>query len=343
MRIRGLIAVLLPLSAVFVAGGASAASSPHAVAIQVPRTLIAGVPVIRITSDATTSARQLPALVTSPSIATTWHEIGPHQFAALTTASLTPGSTLTVNAPTTISCSDSACRFTSTRAISIDVPLNVTWLQSLLAVTNYLPVSFTSTSGSAPTSPSVTGTFAWRFPLLPLSVHSLWIPGVNNVLIKGALMSFQNEHAMRATGIADSATVSALVDMVTAGKVSSRTWNYVDVSERRPQRATLFVDGVQKMSTLANTGVAGATTDLGTYPVYIHIKFQWMTGQNLDGSHYRDPVNWISYFNGGDALHEFYRYTYGWPQSLGCVEMPHSAAQAMWPYTPIGTLVTVHA
>ena len=343
MRVRALLAILLPLSTLVVASGAAASVNPHVVSVQVPRTLIAGIPVARITLGVTASAHQLPALVTSPPFATTWREIGPHQFAAMTTGSLTPGSTLTVYAPTAISCSNSVCRFTSTRAMSIEVPLNVTWLQSLLAVTQYLPVSFTSTSGAAPTSPSVTGTFTWRFPLLPLSVHSLWIPGVNNVLIKGALMSFQNEHAMRPSGIADSATVAALVDMVTAGKVSARTWNYVDVGERRPQRATLFVDGVQKMSTLANTGVAGATTDLGTYPVYIHIKFQWMTGQNLDGSHYRDPVNWISYFNGGDALHEFYRYSYGWPQSLGCVEMPHSAAQAMWPYTPIGTLVTVHA
>ena len=46
-----------------------------------------------------------------------------------------------------------------------------------------------------------------------------------------------------------------------------------------------------------------------------------MSGTNPDGSHYADPVTWVSYFNGGDALHQFYRSTYGWPQSLGCVEM----------------------
>jgi lipoprotein-anchoring transpeptidase ErfK/SrfK len=49
----------------------------------------------------------------------------------------------------------------------------------------------------------------------------------------------------------------------------------------------------------------------------------------------------VSYFNGGDALHGFIRASYGWPQSLGCVEMPFASAKTVFPYTPIGTLVTV--
>ena len=54
-------------------------------------------------------------------------------------------------------------------------------------------------------------------------------------------------------------------------------------------------------------------------------------------------MTWVSYFHGGDALHQFYRASYGWPQSLGCVEMTLSDAKYVWPYTPIGTLVTVRA
>ena len=49
----------------------------------------------------------------------------------------------------------------------------------------------------------------------------------------------------------------------------------------------------------------------------------------------------MSYFNGGDALHEYPRGGYGYPQSLGCVEMPLSEAASVYPYTPIGTLVDV--
>jgi hypothetical protein len=35
------------------------------------------------------------------------------------------------------------------------------------------------------------------------------------------------------------------------------------------------------------------------------------------------------------------RASFGTPQSLGCVELPLASAAKVWPYTPIGTLVTV--
>ena len=43
---------------------------------------------------------------------------------------------------------------------------------------------------------------------------------------------------------------------------------------------------------------------------------------------------WVSYFNGGDALHGFVRSSYGSPQSDGCVEMPVANAQVVYPLTP---------
>jgi lipoprotein-anchoring transpeptidase ErfK/SrfK len=69
-----------------------------------------------------------------------------------------------------------------------------------------------------------------------------------------------------------------------------------------------------------------------------------MSGTNPDGSHYVDPgIQWVSYFNGGDALHGFVRASYGFPQSDGCVEMPVAHAAVVFPLTPLGTLVTVQA
>jgi hypothetical protein len=41
------------------------------------------------------------------------------------------------------------------------------------------------------------------------------------------------------------------------------------------------------------------------------------------------------------ARYRTYRGSFGTPQSLGCVELPLAAAAKVWPYTPIGTLVTV--
>ena len=60
-----------------------------------------------------------------------------------------------------------------------------------------------------------------------------------------------------------------------------------------------------------------------------------MSGTNPDGSHYVDPgIPWVSYFNGGDALHGFVRGSYGFPQSDGCVEMPVANAADRVPVDP---------
>ena len=66
------------------------------------------------------------------------------------------------------------------------------------------------------------------------------------------------------------------------------------------------------------------------------------SGTNTNGSHYSDPgIPWVSYFHGGDALHGFLRSQYGYPQSLGCVELPESTAKTAYEYLSYGSLVTV--
>ncbi len=55
-----------------------------------------------------------------------------------------------------------------------------------------------------------------------------------------------------------------------------------------------------------NTGVPGATTQQGTFPIYARFTSTTMSGTNPDGSKYSDPgVPWVNYFNGGDAVHGF--------------------------------------
>jgi hypothetical protein len=48
-----------------------------------------------------------------------------------------------------------------------------------------------------------------------------------------------------------------------------------------------------------------------------------------------------AYLNGGNALHAFDRASYRTPQSVGCVELPEAEAKQIWPYTPVGTPVTI--
>ena len=67
-----------------------------------------------------------------------------------------------------------------------------------------------------------------------------------------------------------------------------------------------------------------------------------MSGTNPDGSHYSDPgVPWVSYFNGGDALHGFLRASYGSRRASAASRCRTRRPHEVYPYTPIGTLVHV--
>lgn len=66
-----------------------------------------------------------------------------------------------------------------------------------------------------------------------------------------------------------------------------------------------------------------------------------MRGANPNGSKYADPVQYVAYFHGGDAVHYIPRANYGIPQSLGCIELDLADAATAWPYLAYGTIVTV--
>lgn len=63
----------------------------------------------------------------------------------------------------------------------------------------------------------------------------------------------------------------------------------------------------------------------------------WVRWQPYDDT----GIKWVSYFDGGRALHYFPRVRYGFPQSAGCVEMPLDAAHTVYRLTRLGTVVTV--
>ena len=114
------------------------------------------------------------------------------------------------------------------------------------------------------------------------------------------------------------------------------------MSEGSPETESTWHSGKTVVTGAVNTGIPAAPTAQGVFAVFEHALSVTMSGTNPDGSHYSDPgVPYVSYFNGGDALHGFLRASYGFAQSLGCVEMPYSEAAAVYPYTPIGTLVDV--
>jgi hypothetical protein len=225
-------------------------------------------------------------------------------------------------------------------------------LQELLAMAGYLPFKFSySGAGVKPTLSAEVdaavdppkGTFAWSYDNVPAALRSDWSPGGYGVMTRGAVMAFENNEDMEPDGVAGPAVWKALINSVLKGQKSTFGYTFVQVNEADSgESESTWHDGKTVVSGPVNTGVAAAPTALGTYPVFEHLTVTTMSGINPDGSHYDDPgIPWVSYFNGGDALHGFIRASYGFPQSDGCVEMPYSEAGQVWPYTPVGTLVDV--
>jgi hypothetical protein len=168
------------------------------------------------------------------------------------------------------------------------------------------------------------------------------MPGQLTTVTRGAVMMFEDRHGLPSDGVPGPKLWRALFTALMNGDRDTDGYNYVFVHRDVPQSMNLWHNGKVILTSPGNTGIPSAPTQLGTFPVFWHIPVGTMSGTNPDGSKYHDPgVRYISYFNGGDALHAFPRASYGTPQSLGCVELPLDAAATVWPYTPVGTLVTI--
>jgi len=224
-------------------------------------------------------------------------------------------------------------------------------LQQLLATAGYLPLRWQPKAAPPPrelraqldaaVAPPA-GRFVWSYPNTPPELQRLWVAGRPNEITRGAVMMFEDEHGLDVDGLVGPRVWQALLRDTIAGKRRTDGYSYVFVHRNVPQRLTLWHNGSIVLTSPGNTGVPVAPTELGTFPVFEHIPIGTMSGTNPDGSHYNDPgIRWISYFHGGEALHAFNRASFGTPQSLGCVELPLATAARVWPYTPIGTLVTI--
>jgi peptidoglycan hydrolase-like protein with peptidoglycan-binding domain len=360
----GIIVVALVAGATIVSrSGAKVSATPtttpsaQAAASKQPLEVVAVTPVDGTTgvpSDATVTVKysvplsaHSPVPTLTPAVAGSWQQVDPTTMVFVAAAPLVPSSTETVTVPAGAGGILGAGGQTLAQGATVHFAVadgSTLRLQQLLAQLAYLPVSFTPARPLAAPQELAQpqeGTFAWRFTE-PATLTAQWTPGQANVITKGAVMAFEDKHGMNTDGEAGPAVWGALLADVTAGTVDTAAYNYVYVSKTLPERATVYSNGNAVYSTLANTGVTGAETADGTFPVFEHLTSATMSGTNPDGTKYHDPgIPWVSYFNGGDALHGYVRGSYGYPQSDGCVEMPPANAGVVFPYTPIGTLVTV--
>ena len=225
-------------------------------------------------------------------------------------------------------------------------------LEQLLAEAGYLPVEWSPSGDPVARTPQAqlaaatgppAGRFHWPYrDATPKELRGLWRTGHWNEIVRGAVMMFEHDHGLEVDAFVGPKVWHALLVDAIAGKRRTDGYSYVYVHRATPQSLTLWHEGKVIVRSPGNTGVPAAPTQLGTFPVFEHVPVGTMSGTNPDGTRYHDPgIRWISYFNHGDAIHAFPRASFGTPQSLGCVELPLAAAAKVWPYTPIGTLVTI--
>ena len=286
--------------------GATSAQAAHVPSAAVPYS-------VRLADQFLAALRYLPVTFESaspPPPTTTTTTTTTTTLPGTTTTTTLPGATTTTTAPTTTTTTTTAPTTTTTVATS--------------------PTKLRA------------GHFVWRFPSLPAVLRSQWHVGTLNVVFQGALMRFQSVHNLPTTGQMDATTWHTLTRAVIENQIDPMSYNYVYVDKNYPEHLRLYENGHVAQTNLVNTGVSDAPTESGTYPVYLRFTVTTMSGTLPDGQAYPDTgIPWVSYFHGGDALHGFIRASYGYPQSLGCVEMPFANAATLWPHTPIGTLVSV--
>ena len=220
--------------------------------------------------------------------------------------------------------------------------------QELLASLGYLPLSWSGPAASTPSeqlaaaySPNP-GSFQWRYADTPTLLRAQWAPGQLTPMTTGAVMTFEAQAGLAADGLIGPQVWKALILAADKNETAATAYSWVYVSETLPERLSIWQSGRIVLTSLTNTGIPATPTALGTYPVYLRYTSQTMSGVNPNGTPYVDPgIPWVNYFSGGDAVHGFVRAQYGFPQSLGCVELPIAEAAIAWQHMQYGTLVTV--
>jgi lipoprotein-anchoring transpeptidase ErfK/SrfK len=296
----------------------------------------------------------LPSL--SPAVAGSWQPDGLGMVFTPTTP-LSPSTRYTVTVPAGVR---SAQGHRLTRPMTGQFTTNsysVERLAQILTQLGYLPLSWQQpdlglhVASADNASATLAGQEALAYdppgglfnldPGYPASLASQWQQGTYNVMLRGAVMAFESEHNFNIDGDVTPTLWNALFQADLTGDSNANGYTYAVASKGSPETLTIWHNGQVVLTSLANTGIPSAPTVDGTFPVFERFLNTIMSGTNPDGSHYSDPVKFVSYFNGGDAVHYFARGSYGSPQSLGCVELPYNDAQQAYPYLTYGSLVTV--
>lgn len=223
--------------------------------------------------------------------------------------------------------------------------LKVLALNERLAELGYLPVIVNST-----TQPTITinnlasppqDSFQWRYGNVPNGLAQQWSADTYTELTRAAVIAVEHVNGLPIDGIVGEAVWKAILG---PNSVTDPTpYTYVLVTKNpAPETLAIWQAGKWVYQSIVNTGVAAAPSTDGTFAVYERFISQTMSGVNPDGTKYVDKgVPYVNYYNGSEAVHGFPRASYGFPQSVGCIELPIRNAKVVWSLLNYGTLVTV--
>lgn len=322
-----------------------------------------------------------PKPTLTPPLAGDWQQSG-STMTFHPQAGYVPGTAVAVNIPSGVNSSDKSFTASAQPTVAhyTVAPMSEERLQQILAELGYLPLNFFAaqppaavpapapapvppgappapappppgpppaittepTTAGAVSSAPIPGSFNWSFPNTPASLMGQWHEGQRSTITQGALMAFQNDRNLKADGSPGPQVWAQLLQAVANRWMASHPYSYFMVHEGGSESLQVWQAGKIVASSAVNTGMPGAATPKGTFPVFEHVPVTSMKGTLPGGITYNDPqVWWDAFFNGGDAVHAFPRASYGSPQSNGCVEVPPGSAPTFYKYDPIGTLVNV--
>ncbi|MGB9112455.1 MAG: L,D-transpeptidase family protein [Acidimicrobiales bacterium] len=311
---------------------------------------------IRFSSPISTSA---PPPLLSPSVPGNWTTSG-RLLVFTPTGAFPPDSKVTVTIrggeSGVVAIDGARLKATDTAAFTTEGG-SVLRAEQLLAQLGYLPVTWhpgrplARTPAEFERAVYVAPHGRFLFPAdAPQPLRELWRPDrSSSQILQSALTSFDRSENLAAGSGLSGPFWSTLLRLGRRPMLHRNpdgfTYALVDknVGNNRPETITIFQDGHVVLESPANTGIAASPTADGTYAVYLKFQNQVMSGVSPLGQPYSDPVSWISYFNGSDAVHYIYRAEYGFPQSFGCVELSWAVAERSYGLLQLGTLVTVES
>jgi lipoprotein-anchoring transpeptidase ErfK/SrfK len=328
------------------------AAEPHTTLTALPdRTRVDGTAPLWVRLSGT-PAPGSPHPTVSPALAGTWTTNGDSEY--FTPAStLEPCSSYNLTIPATIQATGQT-PLGKTRTVALEVVCPpVKAFQQALARLGYLPYTFHSIYGihlpGGPETRSMAADHAFHVPTGVMSANVHDAPPLSyghlDETTQGALTVFEAARGIESTessSVSDARIWESLLAAETEGRRDPSPYTFVTVTESEPETLEVHKGNHVVLSTPANTGVPGAETPQGIFPIFARDVSTTMSGTDVDGTKYDIPdVPWVNYFNGGDAVHGYERGSYGFPQSNGCVELPIATSKTVFGMLALGDIVYI--